>query len=238
MRTRIAVLAAIALCLAFTERTEDDALLPIPGAVLSNNIFGKGNITAYHQRIFHDEHATGWEWDWPENTGPAVKTYPEVIIGRSPWSAASAAEILPRHLADVHHTIEFDFATTATGLWLNSFDFWITRADHPTQKDIVANLTIWAQNHGVEPSYKGRHETLEIGGRVYEAIFDTTKAWKTLCLIDKEPRTRGSLELRPLIDALIAHGLAQSTDYLATAEMGTEVPSGKGRTTVRVFSLR
>ena len=40
------------------------------------------------------------------------------------------------------------------------------------------------------------------------------------------------------VDALIAHGLAQPTDFFATAELGSEVVYGKGRTTLRVFRLR
>jgi hypothetical protein len=34
------------------------------------------------------------------------------------------------------------------------------------------------------------------------------------------------------------HGLAQPTGFLATAELGSEVAYGKGRTTLRVFRLR
>jgi hypothetical protein len=84
---------------------------------------------------------------------------------------------------------------------------------------------------------------LKIGGRTYEAIFETPaeapeKPWKTLCLVDTEPRSKGSLELRPLMDALIAQGLAKPTDFLATAELGSEVAYGKGRTTLRTFKLR
>jgi hypothetical protein len=40
------------------------------------------------------------------------------------------------------------------------------------------------------------------------------------------------------MDALIAHGLAKKTDFLATAELGTEVAYGKGHTNLRVFKLR
>jgi hypothetical protein len=175
-------------------------------------------------------------------------------MGRSPWNNAggfagaaglSAGNQLPRRLAEARQTIDFEFATVASGRWLASFDFWITSSDHPATKDIVSNLCIWTTNHGVKPSavYKGRHATLKIGGRTYEAIFETPreqpdKAWKTLCLVDTEPRSKGSLELGPLMDALIANGLAQPTDFLATAELGTEVAYGKGRTTLRTFKLR
>jgi len=233
-------------------RTQDSALLPIPGAVLYNNVYGKGDITNYRQSIFRGTDDAGWEWDWPESGGPSLKNYPEVLVGRSPWSdvggpagaaGLSAGDQLPRRLAETRMTIDFDFSTVASGLWLGSFDFWITRSDHPTTKDIVSNLTIWTMNHGVTNTYKGRHMTLKIGGRTYEAIFETPaeqpdKPWKTLCLVDTEPRSKGTLELGPLMEALIANGLAQPSDFLATAEFGTEVAYGKGRTTLRSFSLR
>lgn len=76
---------------------------------------------------------------------------------------------------------------------------------------------------------------MTICGRRYEAIFQTLKAqpekaWKTLCLIDLDPRSKGTLALAPLMDVLVARGLATPTDFLATAELGTEVTYGKGRT--------
>lgn len=235
-------------------RTEDSVLLHIPGAVLDNNVFGKGSITNYKQSIFRGKNDAGWEWDWPESGGPKIKSYPEVLIGRSPWSdiggIAGAADLhagdqLPRRLSEVRQTIDFDFTTTANGLWLASFDFWITSSDHPTKNEIVSNLCIWTMNHGLKPSdaYKGRHMKMKIGGRTYEAIFETPKEspdkpWKTLLLLDTNLRSKGSLELGPLMDALIAHGLAKPTDFLATAELGTEVAYGKGRTTLRTFKLR
>jgi hypothetical protein len=235
-------------------RTEDSVLLPIPGAVLDNNVYGKGNTTNYKQSIFRGNSDAGWEWDWPESGGPKLKSYPEVLIGRSPWSDVGgiagatglhAGDQLPRRLAEARQTIDFDFATTASGLWLASFDFWITGSDHPAKNDIVSNLCIWTMNHGLKPSdaYKGHHIKLKIGGRTYVAIFETPKEnpekpWKTLFLLDTKPRSKGSLELGPLMDALIAHGLAKPTDFLATAELGTEVAYGKGHTTLRTFKLR
>jgi regulation of enolase protein 1 (concanavalin A-like superfamily) len=224
-------------------REEDSALLPIPGAVLYNNVHGKGAIANYRQFVFRGQDEAGWEWDWPESAGPSMKSYPEALVGRSPWSEARAGDQLPRRLAETRLTLEFDFSTVGSGLWCESFDFWITSSSQPRPKDIVANLTLWTNKHGVEPSYKGRRKTLKIGGRTYEAIFETPaeqpdKHWKTLCLVDADPRSRGSFDLRPLIDVLIAHDLAHPTDFLATAEFGSEVAYGKGRTTLRVFRLR
>src|ERR1035437_2457988 len=69
-------------------RAEDNALLPIPGAVLYNNVYGKGQITNYKQSVFHGNDDAGWEWDWPESGGPVLKVDPEVLVGRSPWRDA------------------------------------------------------------------------------------------------------------------------------------------------------
>jgi hypothetical protein len=223
--------------------SDDSALLPIPGAVLYNNVYGKDDIANYRQLVFRGHEDAGWEWDWPESAGPSMKCYPEVLAGRSPWNEAAAGDRLPRRLAETRQTLDFDFTTVGSGLWCESFDFWITSSDRPSQADIVSNLCIWTSKHGVEPTYEGRRTALSIGGRSYEAIFETPaeqpdKPWKTLCLVDAELRSKGSLELAPLVDALIAHGLAQSTDFLATAELGSEVAYGKGRTTLRVFRLR
>ena len=40
------------------------------------------------------------------------------------------------------------------------------------------------------------------------------------------------------MDAVIDHGLAQPTEFLATAELGSEIAYGYGRTTTHIFRLR
>ena len=224
-------------------REEDFALLSLDDAMLSNNACFRGNIVEAKQTIFRDGKEGGWTWDWPESAGPGVKTYPEIILGRSPWQPVRAGNHLPRPLRDAHLTLEFDFTSEATGSWCESFDFWVTSKADLTSKDITSNLTIWTMKHGLEPSYKGHRETVKIGGRTYEAIVETSmeqpgKAWKTLCLVDTHPRNKGRLDLGPLVDFLIARGLARPTDFLATAELGSEIVFGKGRTTIRKFLLK
>jgi hypothetical protein len=50
--------------------SDDSALLPIPGAVLYDNVYGKGDIANYRQLVFRGQDDAGWEWDWPESAGP------------------------------------------------------------------------------------------------------------------------------------------------------------------------
>jgi hypothetical protein len=139
--------------------------------------------------------------------------------------------------------LDFDFTSEADGSWCDSFDFWITNKPDPEAKDITCNLCLWTSRHQIEGAYRGSHETVKIGERIYEAIIETpadqpTKTWNTLFVVDTEPRSQGSLELQPFMEMLIARGLAKPNHFLATAELGNEVVYGKGRTIVRKFSFR
>jgi hypothetical protein len=225
------------------KRSEDFALLSFDGGVLYNNVFAKGDIQNAFQQIFLDGNQFGWEWDWPENTGPSVKTYPEVILGRSPWSKAEYGGRLPRLLKEVRYVLDFDFTSEAEGSWCDSFDFWITEKSDPEAKDITCNLCLWTRRHQIEGAYRGSQETVKIGGRTYTAIIETPaerpeKTWNTLFVMDAEPRSRGSLALQPLMEILTERGLAKPDHFLATAELGNEVAFGKGRMIVRTFRLR
>jgi hypothetical protein len=125
------------------KRSEDFALLSFDNGVLYNNVFSKGDIQNAFQQVFLDGNQFGWEWDWPENTGPLVKTYPEVILGRSPWSKAAYGSQLPYALEKVQYVLDFDFKTEAEGSWSDSFDFWITNKTDPEAKDITCNFCVW-----------------------------------------------------------------------------------------------
>ena len=225
------------------KRSEDFALLPFDHGVLYNNVFAKGTIQNAFQQVFLVGNQFGWEWDWPENTGPSVKTYPEVILGRSPWSKAEYGSQLPCALEKVRYILDFDFITEAQGSWSESFDFWITNKPAPDVKDIVCNLCLWTRAHQLQGDYRGSHETVKIGGRTYQAILETLadqpiKTWKTLFIIGTESRSQGSLVLQPFMEILIERGLAKADHFLATAEVGNEVAYGKGRTIVQKFGLR
>jgi hypothetical protein len=224
-------------------RSEDFALLSCDNGVLYNNVFAKGGIQNAFQQVFVDGNQFGWEWDWPENTGPLVKAYPEVILGRSPWSKAEFTGQLPCALEKIRYVLDFDLKTEAVGSWCESFDFWITHKPDPEPQDITCNLCIWTRRHQLEGAYRGSHKTVTIGGRSYEAVIETpadqpAKSWNTLFLIDAEPRSQGTLELKLFLEILMESGMVKPDHFLATAELGNEVAYGKGRTVVQKFYLR
>jgi hypothetical protein len=224
------------------DTTQDSAVLSFADGALYNNVFGKGDIHPYTQCVFADAGRFGWEWNWPPGTGPLVKAYPEVILGCSPWCKTDHLQHFPCRLADVHHTLEFDLATHADGQWCESFDFWITSNPDPGVDDIVTNLCVWTIVKGLQANYIGPHETLQIGGRIYDVVFETPadhppKTWTTLFAIEKDFRSSGSLALRPFLDIMIARSLAVPDLFLATAELGTEIACGRGKTIVNKLEV-
>ena len=222
-------------------QSDDSGLLPVSGGTLYNNVFGKGDIQGASQYVFADGGAFGWEWNWPAGTGPNVKAYPEVIVGCSPW-CKTEHPLLPRPLAEIRYGLDFELETSAEGMWCESFDFWITDSPSPTVENIVSNLCVWTNVHDLPANYIGTHETLQIGGRAYAVTFETPadhppKTWTTLFAIESQFRSRGTLDLRPFIEVMLARGLVHPGLYLATAELGTEIASGSGRTVVHKFDV-
>jgi hypothetical protein len=221
---------------------DDFALLPFQNGVLYNNVFAKGGIKNSSQHIFKYDTTVGWEWEWPENEGLFIKTYPEIVLGKSPWSKAQYGNQIPCRLNKIKQNIEFDITTNAEGSWCLSFDFWITKSINPEPIDITCNLCIWTKKNSIEGSYNGKHEVIRIGERAYDVITETphdqpNKHWNTLFAVDQMSRSEGILELQPFIELLINRGLAKEDDYLATAELGNEIAYGKGKTTVDKFML-
>jgi hypothetical protein len=224
-----------------TSISTDSALLPVADGILYNNTFGRGDITSGIQRVFDDDDTCGWEWNWPTNTGPGIKAYPEIIIGSSPWCSTKHT-LLPRRLGEINYLLDFAIKTQAEGQWCESLDFWITDSPTPRVENIVSNLCIWLKVHNLPANYIGKDETLEIGGRTYTAIFETPadhppKTWTTLFAMENEFRSDGTLDLRPFIQVMTERGLVHPDLYLATAEMGSEVAGGWGKSVVRIFGL-
>ena len=66
--------------------------------IIENNVWGQGDIDDFIQCIYRtgngDDIHFGWSWDWP-NSNNDVKSYPEVIYGKKPWSSSSTTPELP-----------------------------------------------------------------------------------------------------------------------------------------------
>ena len=125
-------------------------------------------MTDYSQRIFYDSGSSrfGWDWRWPYNPSQ-VRGYPEVIYGKKPWNASSTVAHLPCPILDANLEVEFDLSTEATGVYNTAFDIWLTGTKEARPEDILFEIMIWIDNHGMRPLGSVR-DTVEIGGMRYD----------------------------------------------------------------------
>jgi hypothetical protein len=56
--------------------------------------------------------------------------------------------------------------------------------------------------------------------------------------VEDDLRNSGSLDVGAIVDFLLARGLVKPDQFLATAELGSEVAYGKGSLTLRAFALK
>lgn len=218
----------------------DWAEFSFPGYLISNNVWGKGNVTAYSQRVFFDSESYrfGWDWRWPYNTSQ-VRGYPEVIYGKKPWNASSTVAHLPCPILDANLEVEFDLATEATGVYNTAFDIWLTSTKEARPEDILFEIMIWIDNHGMRP-LGSVHDTIEIGGVSYDVWVATGAGeygWTYICLKATKPYLTGRIDLGAVMQYLTSTGLVEDTVFLADVEFGNEIIWGSGQTVVSTYRI-
>jgi hypothetical protein len=210
------------------------------GYLISNNVWGKGNVTDYSQRIFYDSGSSrfGWDWRWPYNPSQ-VRGYPEVIYGKKPWNASSTVAHLPCPILDANLEVEFDLSTEATGVYNTAFDIWLTGTKEARPEDILFEIMIWIDNHGMRPLGSVR-DTVEIGGMRYDVWVSKRVGeygWTYICFKAVQPYLTGKIDLGAIMRYLTSAGLVEDTVFLADVEFGNEIIYGSGETIVSTYRI-
>ena len=96
----------------------------IESYIIENNVWGAGSLNNYDQCIYiTDNSMFGWTWDWP-NEGYHVKSYPEVMFGKKPWSSTSTHPSMPLKAVDVESFIvDFDLEMEAEEVTILRLNF-------------------------------------------------------------------------------------------------------------------
>ena len=212
---------------------------------LINNTWGAGNIRNYKQCIFFSGEPVrfGWAWRWPYGSGAGVKAYPEVLIGRKPWSSRSTTENLPARVTDCDADISYDFTLAAEGLYNTSFDVYLTDTDNPSPSSITHELMIWVNTSSMEPygeSASARPFTVN-GVRttlyIFPALRGNGTVWDYLCFKYDDNVTKGTLRLRDYLDILLREKLIPNTAWVSSIEFGNEVIVGEGKLDMNEYKV-
>jgi hypothetical protein len=201
-----------------------------------------------------------WNWslpqaDWrypegPNNTDGWVKAFPEIIYGRQLYGSSSEGAVLPALVKNVDIVANYDLAVETDGLPLTIQQTFLqgTYISTADSNEWLTSVTVMLMPTKVcmEKTCGNPQDFIErttidgIAYRVYRLIDvdsrTNLKRYNVELLVD-ENHLRGSMKLRSINDYLISKGWLQTDNYMNSVELGTEVISGAGKTTVKHFSI-
>jgi hypothetical protein len=211
--------------------------------LLFNNVWNKGGAKDYRQCIALKDAERNcvykWTWNWPNIGDGAVRAYPEVIFGRTPWMSYSTTPSLPVKVADVGNIkasfrIE-EYSDDYDGVWNISFDIWIVSGPIPTPETITREIMIWIKPNGHIPA-PDKVKTVRIGGEVYD-LYKADWDWTYLAFVKRTPMLKGEIPIGKLISYLANNGYLSAEEYVASIELGSELRYGHGYTILRDYSV-
>ena len=226
----------------FTRTTCDDGAEIQRGEfILSNNMWGKGDVTGFEQCITIIELRNGiqfgWEWNWPDDGSNDVKAYPEIIYGWKPWSLQSTSPELPIRL-EAMDSVVVSFRLQRSfiyGVGNLAFDLWITSSGQPNTSNIKHEIMIWLERSSFRPggSKKG---TVTIDGHTYD-FYKADWDWTYLAFDKTSPEVTERVNVGAFLGYLVAQNHISADEYVASIEFGNEIVSGAGETLIHDYTI-
>jgi uncharacterized protein (DUF433 family) len=185
----------------------------------------------------------GWAWNWPGFRFNVV-AYPSVVYGKKPWFPNSTTPSLPRRIGELECLwADFEAGREGKGNGNLAFDLWVTEEEAAGPESVTREVMIWLWHQGMRPAGR-RVASLSLDGREadlwrQEGHEDPNGlVWTLLTFVYESEVTEGPLDLRAHLDYLVENGYLSAEEYLADVELGNEVVSGYGRTTLRGYGVR
>jgi hypothetical protein len=267
MNTRGLLVAALAW-LSVGCATRDFSLAGIPGKTefasdadwaaatfggkyrIFNNPWNKNASSGpYHQKVFlkndNGKPVFGWIWKWRDSTN--VATYPEVLVGHSPWQGEIAPNSgFPFPVGRKRLVVDYDVTMDASGAYNLAFEFWTVSALPVVKDRITHEVMIWIASDHMSPA-GSRIAMATIDGKEFaiyhnphhgDASGGASNKWGIVSLVAVDPQLKGPLDLGAVISYLQNLGLLSPSEFVVDLELGNEVMRGSGTTVVRNYDVR
>jgi hypothetical protein len=216
---------------------------------LLNNVWNKGATSGrYRQKIFVNDDSGktlfGWAWKWRDSSG--VVSYPEVMVGQSPWNGEAAPDSgFPFQAGTKKLIVNYDIALEATGSYNLAFEFWAV-SGLPTSKDTITHeVMIWiaGERLGAAGNWVGK---TTIDGNTFnifqnknhgDASGANQNTWTIVSLLADKPILHGPLDIGQIIDFLLKNRYLEPRLFIANLELGDEIQRGSGTTIIRNYAV-
>jgi hypothetical protein len=217
---------------------------------LFNNAWNRGASSGRHrQKIFvmNDNGKTifGWAWKWRDSSG--VATYPEVMVGASPWHGGVAPDSgFPFPAGSKQLVVDYDISLEASGSYNLAFEFWVVMGLPPRKETITHEVMIWiagerlgaAGSEVAKLAMPGNSFGVNLQKNHGDASGQNQNTWTIITLLAEKPMLHGPLDVGQIIDWLLKNGFLTDKHYIANLELGDEVQRGSGTTIVRNYAVK
>lgn len=203
--------------------------------VMANNVWDRTGIDSGTQCIFSSP--LKWEWNWVSSTGN-IKSYPSIIYGKKPWRSSSTIKTMPVQISAISNfQVSVNVAlTNLSGGHNTAFDLWVVSDKAANVNQIVAEVMIWGENNGFNPSGSVIN-SFEIDGRTYDLYKAQYSNWVYYAFKAQDQNINGVYDIKKFLDTLVTAGELNSSHYLADVEFGNEIQHGTGLMSISSYSV-
>lgn len=187
----------------------------------------------------------GWTWNTPGNRAE-VLSMPEIVCGDKPWDTPkSLRSEFPFRAGEKAPVIDFDIDLKAEGTFNMAFSLWAVSKQPAVRENIALEIMVWNVAHGQQPSGE-KIGAVNAAGTVFDLYLKKDQGmvtgpdpftWPLVQFVARDPLTKGTLDLRPFLDDLIARGLLQRGAWLTSVELGNEVTDGRGEVRLKTLAV-
>ena len=173
-------------------------------------------------------------WDWTKSAlFPGVKAYQEIKYDFRSMPISNINKLSMTH----------DFTVDAVGAYNVIYDLWLDKNSVYSAPQSI-EITIWV---GRAPEWIPDQtiDTISIDGVIYNLVHNALQTYPDGSLIGHklyqfhtvQPMPKGTIQVKPFTDYLVAKGLLPSDYLLNRIEFGSEQMTGKGKLTINNYSV-
>lgn len=189
--------------------------------------------------FINEDDTVGWKWDRPDpkplpGETYTAPTYPDITTGTSPWGGYNSNPNLPVKVSDISSlTLSVDYhypvlPSPSDGLNF-AYDAWILDKKKPDKETLRTKkeLMIWVNRQNVPmPAPQAQ---VSDGINLYD--LDAWTGYNAFILNVPPPSGAAShkVDVKKLLDYLVAHDLIPANWYLAEIALGNEIWKSRGQ---------
>ena len=195
---------------------------------LVDGLFNWDAVSTTNQVLAYPNLAYGWRVG--ENQGSSTRRLPATVASLGDMVASGVIESVCAPGASCTHNTAFELLFSATPT--------------PTTWPPTAELMVWLQatcgscNAG---KLQGKVVIDGVSFDLYQGMVTPptgTASWTYVAYVAESTVTRFNFNLKNFVTDSVKRGYLKTTDHLAVIELGTEITSGQGSTTISGYGIR